>query len=101
MKRVVVTAIVAIGCLLPVEASAIVRYLVQDMTCSEVKEALKRDGAAILFRRGKSGVALYDRFVKDATMCPAGNITAQEGIPTADTQSCRVSKCIDQSRFGD
>lgn len=101
MQKIVFAATIATACLLPVEASAIVRYLVQDMTCAEVKEALQRDGAAILFRRGKSGIALYDRFVRDATMCQAGNTTAQESIPTADTNSCRVSKCIDRSRFGD
>jgi hypothetical protein len=87
--------------LLPAEASAIVRYMVQDMTCSEVQSALTRDGMAILYRKsGKSGVPLYDRYVANQSFCQAGQDTISEGIPTADTGSCRVTKCMDQSRFG-
>src|SRR5690606_18818081 len=58
------------------DALAIVRYMVQGMTCAEVQEALNRDGIAILYRQAESGVALYDRFVKDESFCQALSTTA-------------------------
>ncbi|WP_394886311.1 hypothetical protein ACG873_17720 [Mesorhizobium sp. AaZ16] len=82
------------------DASAIVRYMVQGMTCAEVQEALDRDGIAILYRQGESGVVLYDRFVKDGAFCQALSMTARERIMVADTDECPVSKCIDVRRFG-
>lgn len=83
------------------DASAIVRYMVQGMTCAEVQEALERDGTAILYRQGKSGVTLYDKVVKDETFCVAGFATAQQRVAAADTDNCRVTKCIETRRFGD
>ena len=62
------------------EASAIVRYMVQDMTCTQVQQALERDGVAILYRQGKSGVTLYDRFVANGSHCATGFSAAREGI---------------------
>jgi hypothetical protein len=64
-------AMAAIFSIVSFDASAIVRYMVQGMTCAEVQEALDRDGVAILYRQGESGVALYDRFVKDGSFCRA------------------------------
>jgi hypothetical protein len=81
-------------------AWAIVRYIVQDMTCTAVQQALERDGVAILYRQGGSGITLYDRFVKDASFCAAGYTTASEAIAVADTDTCRVAKCIEARRFG-
>ena len=98
MKKYVVAAILA---LMPVEASAIVRYMVQDMTCAEVQDSVSRDGVAILYRKaGSSGVPLYDRYVANQSYCQSGQDTIRESVPTADTQSCRVSKCLDANRFG-
>ena len=94
-------AVVAIFSVVSFEASALVRYMVQGMTCAEVQQAVERDGIAILFRQGKSGVALYDRFVKDGSFCATGSTAAREGIEAADTNDCRVTKCIEASRFGD
>jgi hypothetical protein len=82
------------------DASAIVRYMVQGMTCAEVQEALDRDGIAILYRQGESGVVLYDRFVKDESYCRALSTTASERIAVADTDECPVRKCIELRRFG-
>ena len=82
-------------------ASAVVRYMVQDMTCAQVQDALERDGVAVLYRQGKSGVTLYDRFVADGSYCATGFSPAHEGIGAADTPACRVTKCIETSRFGD
>jgi hypothetical protein len=94
-------AMAAFFTMLSFDASAIVRYMVQGMSCTEVQEALERDGVAILYRQGKSGVTLYDRFVKDASFCPAGYTTSRERIEVADTDDCRVTKCIEARRFGD
>jgi hypothetical protein len=94
-------ALVALFSVVSFEASAIVRYMVQGMTCAEVQEAVDHDGVAILYRQGKSGVTLYDRFVKDATFCGSGYTTTREGISAADTDNCRVTKCIEARRFGD
>jgi hypothetical protein len=82
------------------DAGAAVRYLVANMSCAEVQQALERDGAAVLYRKGKSGVALYDRFVGDSSACPAGGTTTREGVAVADTDDCRLMKCIDARRFG-
>lgn len=98
MKRIVLAVVMALA---PAQAFPAVRYMVQDMTCAEVKYALDRDGVAILYRKsGKAGVPLYDRYVANRSQCQSGQDMIGEGIPTADTNSCRVSKCIDQSRFG-
>ncbi len=98
MKLLLATAIIA---LLPVEAGAVVRYMVQDMTCAEVQDSVDRDGVAILYRKaGNSGVPLYDRYVANESFCPGGQDTIKESVPTADTRNCRVSKCLDSNRFG-
>lgn len=98
MKKFVAAAI---AILMPVEASAIVRYMVQDMTCAEVQDAVSRDGVAILYRKaGSNGVPLYDRYVANDSFCQSGQDAIKESVPTADTRSCRVAKCMDASRFG-
>ncbi len=98
MKKLILAAMVV---LTPVEASAIVRYMVQDMTCAEVQDAVNRDGVAILYRKsGQAGVPLYDRYVANESFCQGGQNAIKESVPTADTQTCRVAKCMDESRFG-
>lgn len=98
MKKIVLAAMAALA---PVEAGALVRYMVQDMTCAEVQDSVSRDGIAILYRKAsKAGVPLYDRYVADKSYCQSGQETIKESVPTADTQSCRISKCLDGSRFG-
>jgi hypothetical protein len=95
--RLVAAAVLS---LVSFDAGAVVRYLVQDMSCAEVQQALERDGVAILYRQGKSGAALYDRFVEDASRCPVGYTPTAEHIAVADTDECRVAKCISVRRFG-
>jgi hypothetical protein len=90
----------AIFSVISFDASAIVRYMVQGMTCAEVQEALDRDGIAVLYRQGASGVSLYDRFVRDDSFCEALSTTATVRIAVADTAECLVSKCIELRRFG-
>ncbi len=94
-------ALAAFFAMISFDASAIVRYMVQGMTCAEVQEALERDGVAILFRPGKSGVTLYERYVKDGSLCASGLMAAADRITSADTDNCPVIKCIDGRRFGD
>ena len=94
-------AMAALFSIVSFDASAIVRYMVQGMSCVEVQDALNRDGTAILYRQGTSGVTLYDRFVKDGSFCAAGFVAARERIKAADTDDCRVTKCIEVRRFGD
>jgi hypothetical protein len=94
-------ALAAFFSLVAFDASAIIRYIVLDMTCKEVREAVDRDGVAILYRQGRSGVTLYDRFVKDGSLCATGYTAAREGIDVADTGDCRVTRCIEVRRFGD
>lgn len=99
MKRLLLAA--TVFALVPANAFAIVRYMVQDMSCAEVQSAINRDGVAILYRKaGSTGIPLYDRYVANQSYCQGGQITISEGVPTADTKSCRVSKCINQDRFG-
>jgi hypothetical protein len=97
MNRIVLAALLALA---TGEAHAIVRYMVQGMTCAEVKEALDRDGVGILFRQGQSGVALYGRYVKDVTVCAPGETTSREYVEVADTDRCPVNKCMNARRFG-
>ncbi len=98
MKRLVLALLLGLA---PVEAWAIVRYMVADMTCVEVQDAVQRDGVAILYRKaGTSGVPIYDRYVANQSFCQPAQQTIKETVPTADTRSCRVSKCIDENRFG-
>ena len=82
------------------DAHAVVRYLVQNMSCAEIQQSLQRDKVAILYRQGKSGISLYDRFVESSNFCKVGETTAVERVAVADTQACRVQKCVVAERFG-
>jgi hypothetical protein len=66
-----------------------------------VKEALDRDGNAVLYRQGESSISLYDRFVGEKAFCQAGYTTASERIAVADTDECPVRKCIEVRRLED
>lgn len=96
MKKAVISAALF---LLPFEAGAVIRYLVQDMTCDAVHEAIERDGAVILYRQAStSGLPLYNRYVSSGEFCPSGQRAARSSVATADTQSCPVSTCEDANR---
>ena len=97
MPRLVATIVLSLLCH---EAQAAVRYLVANMSCAEVQQALERDRAAIVYRKGKSGAVVYDRFVDGNASCPAGTLATTEGVAVADTDDCRLTKCIDARRFG-
>ncbi len=98
---VLAAAIISASMAVLAPASALVRYMVQGMTCADVQGAVERDGKAILYRQAsQSGVPLYDLYVANQQACQPGQTTIRENIPTADTASCPVAKCVDQSRFG-
>jgi len=95
------TAILAgILSLVAFDAFAIVRYLVQDMTCDEVHRAVERDGAVILYRKAAaSGLPLYDRYVSGPGLCGSNEEVVRSSVATADTPSCDVRQCrpVDRS----
>ncbi len=97
MKRTILAVVVS---LTSFEASAAVRYLVKDMTCAEVQEAVERDGTAILYRQAtSSGLPIYDLYVRSGDFCDSGQNISRASVPTADTDRCRVSKCVNADRF--
>ena len=80
--------------LLAVEAHAINRYTSTSMTCAKVKAIISREGAAIMQHTSpRTGMLLYDRYVKSRLFCQAGETTDRAYIPTSDLQACPVSRC--------
>jgi hypothetical protein len=86
------------GCvsLLAGDAHAINRYTSTSMTCAKVQAIISREGAAIMQHRSpRTGLTLYDRYVKNRLFCPGGQTTDWTSIPTSDQKSCRVYRCED------
>ena len=70
------------------------------MTCSKVKAIISRDGAAIMQHRSpRTGLPLYDRYVKNRLFCPGGQTTDRAYIPTSDLSACPVNRCEDIQFF--
>lgn len=89
-------ALVAATCvpLLTLEAQAISRYMSTSMTCSKVKATIGRDGAAIMQHRSpRTGLILYDRYVKNRSFCPSNQTTDRAYVPTSDLPACPVNRC--------
>lgn len=97
MKRIFVAAAFSI---VAFEASAISRYEVMGMSCANVQAALDREGAAILrYRSARNpGLPLYGRYVKSRQYCDTNETLRSTGVPTADVQYCRVSRCVQIER---
>lgn len=96
--------ILAVGAfsLMAAEAEAINRYTSTSMTCAKVQAIINREGAAIMQHRSpRTGVTLYDRYVKNRSYCPSGQTTDWTSIPTADAKSCRVNRCEEIEFFFD
>jgi hypothetical protein len=86
--------------LLASNAQAIERYMSTSMTCAAVKAAINQQGAVILQHRSKrTGVLLYDRYVKNRLFCPGGQTTEFASVPTTDRPSCNVYRCDDIEFF--
>jgi hypothetical protein len=80
--------------LLAAEAHAINRYTSTSMTCSKVKAIISQQGAAIMQHRSpRTGITLYDRYVKNRLFCQGGETTERTYIPTSDLQACPVNRC--------
>lgn len=80
--------------LLAGEASAVSRYQTMSMSCAQVQARVGTDGAAILHYPGAGGFDLFDRYVRDRSFCTSTQRTQVRSVPTADTRSCRVNRCV-------
>ncbi len=89
-------AIIIPALLLAGEASAISRYQTTSMSCARVQSAVNSDGQAILRypARDSPSLVLFDRYVRDRTFCSSSQRADLQSVPAADTQSCRVRKCV-------
>ena len=98
--RNLMLALAACFSLLAVEAHAISRYMSTSMTCSKVKAIISLDGAAIMQHRSpRTGITLYDRYVKNRLFCPGGQTADRAYIPTSDLPACPVNRCEDIQVF--
>lgn len=85
--------------LVAAEAHAVSRYNPTQMSCDRVQSTVNRQGAVILrYTSPRSGVPLYDRYVRDSRFCAPGQVRTRAFVPTADAQSCPVYNCKEQER---
>ena len=85
--------------MLATESFAVSRYEVGNKSCHELRAIVGRDGAAILrWRSQRTGITLYERFVRDMSYCPADQITDTISVPTADG-NCSLPKCVELEDF--
>ena len=94
MRRIAMIAVPVL--LIAGDASAISRYDTASMSCARVQAALQSEGAAILRYRAPDdpSLTLYDRYVRDRTFCKSSQRADLRSVPAADTQNCRVRKCV-------
>ena len=92
-------AVAICASMLASESFAVARYDTSNKSCSELRAIVRRDGAAILrWRSQRTGIPLYERFVRNMAYCPAGQITDSSSVPAADG-SCSLPKCIELEDF--
>jgi hypothetical protein len=92
-------AIAICASMLASESFAISRYDTDNKSCGELRAIVRRDGAAILrWRSERTGIVLYERFVRNMKYCPAGQITDTSSVPAADG-SCSLPKCVELEDF--
>ena len=85
--------------MLAAESLAASRYEVANKSCRELRAIVLRDGAAILrWRSQRTGIILYERFVRNMAFCPAGQITDTASVPAVDG-NCSLPKCIELEDF--
>ena len=76
-------------------AGATSRYAALQLTCSEINEIIRSEGAAI-FRYPsprRKGFTLYDRYVRNVQYCASHQSTEKVFIPSANDQ-CMVQRCV-------
>lgn len=90
-------ALIAAGCVFMMSAAdahAINRYMSTSMTCAEVGATIAREGAAIMrYQSPRTGMLLYDRYVRDRGFCLPGQASERRFIPTSDQPACPVNRC--------
>ena len=93
MSRLLALAVVFV---IATPAGAISRYSALQLTCSEITSIIRRDGAAI-FRYPsprRTGVTLYDRYVRNGSYCTSHQIIEKVYIPSDGGEQCLVQHCI-------
>jgi hypothetical protein len=82
--------------LLAADASAISRYSAGNMSCSEVQAVIRKDGAAIIQHRSRTGaVPLYGRYVSGREFCGYDEIVETSYVTSADDLTCPVQACVE------
>lgn len=92
MKSILIT----IGLMLvSSQALAIERYTSTSMSCGEVQQTIRRDGAAIMRYNSARmpNLPLFGRYVRNAQFCKMGEAAVQTYIRASDTSSCPVLEC--------
>lgn len=76
-------------------ALAISRYNTQGMACESIRNALRREGAAVLRYPSprKPGLTLYDRYVRSGAQCDISEYADRAYVPAKDTPRCPVLRC--------
>jgi hypothetical protein len=93
MRGIIAIALLALAAS---SASAISRYTALDHSCDDIQTIIERQGAAI-FRYPsprKSGLTLYDRYVRNDMFCTSHQVTERVLIPSSDTKHCPVQRCV-------
>lgn len=68
------------------------------MTCASVQTSIESVGAVFLHYRSKrTGVPIYNRYVRDRSFCSANEAVAPASVPTSDRDSCPVKICVGTS----
>lgn len=81
---------------LPAEAIATSKYAAGHFSCSQIRDIISREGAAI-FRfpsPRKPQLTLYDRYVRNSMFCASHQVLQKVYIPASDDAKCPVSHCI-------
>ncbi|MDP3898903.1 MAG: hypothetical protein Q8Q62_19710 [Mesorhizobium sp.] len=80
-------------------AQAISRYNSMQMSCSQAQSRIQSEGAVILrYRSARNpSLPLYDRYVAHGGYCKQDEFAKLEVVPTADTNRCRVLRCMQKT----
>jgi hypothetical protein len=93
MKRIAVVILIMCAA---ADARALPGPDTTKMTCSAVQGVIESVGAVFLhYRSERTGVMLYNRYVRDRQFCASNETTAPASVPTSDDKSCPVRICVD------
>jgi hypothetical protein len=78
------------------EAAALEQLESKKMTCEELKAALRSEGKALIRYPSSrvAGMTRYDMYVGGKQFCMRLQFVARATVPTSDTKSCVVERCI-------